>query len=456
MDVIIGIKKIFQTFSFKFDREIEKKFLESYIEKSLPVIRIGYLLCIFLYGIFGVLDIWIVPETKNIAWFIRFAIVIPVLVLIISISFCNFFKRYNQLLLVVSSAVVGLGIVAMISYSKPNELGYKYYYTGLILVMIWIYTFIRLRFWNSMISGLIITLGYEIVAIFIQHLTNSGIESENMLIFLNNNFFFISANILGLFASYHIEELHRSDFLHKQTIILQNIELHDINAAKDKLLSIIAHDLKNPFNSILGFSELLLINHSKYDNQKREKQIKIIYNTSKNTYRLLENLLTWASSQSGKIEMKKEKCNLKSLAQEIIVLISETANSKKINVINAIYEDIIILADKSMLNSIIRNLITNSIKYTKENGEIIIDAKIKDRLVELSIKDNGIGMDEKIKKSLFKIGETKSGLGTQGEQGTGLGLILCKEFVEKHEGKIWVTSEIGKGSEFIFTIPILQ
>ena len=234
----------------------------------------------------------------------------------------------------------------------------------------------------------------------------------------------------------------------------QNNELQELNATKDKFMSILAHDLKNPFNSLLGFSELLLKNHTKYDDQKRENQIKSIYNTSKNTFKLLENLLTWARSQSNKISLNKEKINLKYLARQIFMLFSEPELNKKINMLNTITTDIFVVADRNMIETIIRNLFSNSIKYTKENGTILLSADLKNEYVEISISDNGIGMDEKTKNTLFKIGETKSTTGTEGETGTGLGLILCKEFVEKNGGKIWVETEIGKGSDFKFTLPL--
>jgi signal transduction histidine kinase len=229
MHVFSYILKALPDFRFRFDEQTERLFLADYIGKSQVVIRAGYFLCIFLYAIFGLLDIWIVPETVNIAWFIRFAIVIPILLFTIIVSFTDFFKRFNQIILIVTSAIVGLGIVVMIAYSRPTELGYKYYYSGLMLVIFWIYTFIRLRFWNSIIAALIITLGYEFIAIFIQHLTASGIESKNMMVFINNNFFFISANIIGLWASYHIEKLQRSNFLQNRIIIDENVRIQNFS-----------------------------------------------------------------------------------------------------------------------------------------------------------------------------------------------------------------------------------
>ena len=229
MKHIISLLSEFPDFKFQFDSKTEKEFRKDYIEKSLVVIRTGFLLAIVLYSVFGFLDIWIVPYTKHIVWTIRFAIVIPIVVITIIMSFYNFFKRYNQLLISISLVIGGLGIVVMIAFSKPKEMGYNYYYSGLILVLMYIYTFMRLRFWNSLICALIVTAGYEYVAIFIQHLTFGGMDTQQMLVFINNNFFFISANIIGMFASYNIEKMYRLDFLQKQKIKDENIQIVQYN-----------------------------------------------------------------------------------------------------------------------------------------------------------------------------------------------------------------------------------
>ncbi len=229
VNVLNYILKALPDFKFRFDASSERVFLDDYIRNSLVVIRAGYFLGILLFAAFGILDIWMVPETLNIAWFIRFAVVIPILLLTILISFTDFFRRYNQVILITSSAITGLGIVVMIACAKPTELGYNFYYSGLILVIFMIYTFIRLRFWNSIISALIITLGYEFIAVYIQNLTSTGMDSENMMVFINNNFFFISANIIGMWASYYIEKLQRSNFLQNRIIIDENVRIQSIS-----------------------------------------------------------------------------------------------------------------------------------------------------------------------------------------------------------------------------------
>ena len=502
-NILAGIKKELPDFIFRFSKETEKEFRSDYSEKSLVVNRAGYLLCIFLYGSFGLLDIWIVPETKHIAWLIRFTVVIPVVILIIILSFYDFFRRHDQSLLIISSSIVGLGIVLMIAFSKPNELGYKYYYSGLILVLIWLYTFIRLRFWGSLISGLTITLGYELVAIFVQHLPDGGIENKGLLVFINNNFFFISANILGLFASYHNEKLHRTDFLQKRTIreenimivdfskmlhkkneeitiqgqeleiqherlskqnkllekqtqsiLLQNKKLQEINATKDKFFSIIAHNLKNPFNNILASSDMVATNFSSMNPTQILKSVTLINNSANSAYKLLANLLDWARSQTGLIEFKQERTKMKDVIDLAIGNTQSLAIEKNITLIYDPEERIDVWVDKNMMNTVLRNLITNAIKFTHKGGEIKIKANILDSKVIVSVIDNGVGIEPEIMEKLFKINEKVGMAGTEKETGTGLGLLLCKEFVEKHGGDIWVESNLGKGSSFKFRLPL--
>ncbi|MEN8119937.1 MAG: PAS domain S-box protein [Bacteroidota bacterium] len=235
-------------------------------------------------------------------------------------------------------------------------------------------------------------------------------------------------------------------------------KLRENNKTKDKFFSILAHDLKSPFNSMLGFSDLLA---NKFDNLSVEKQKKffgVINQGIHNTYKLIENLLLWSRAQMGTIDFNPEKENLYLLTRETIELLGHTAAEKSIMLTNEIPEGTIILAERNMLLTILRNLISNGIKFTPRGGTIEIGVKSGHALsqYEIYVKDSGIGIAKEKIARLFSISENISTKGTEKEEGTGLGLILCKEFVEKHGGEIWVESEIGKGSEFIFTIPELK
>lgn len=229
-------------------------------------------------------------------------------------------------------------------------------------------------------------------------------------------------------------------------------ELKELNATKDKYFSIIAHDLKSPFNSIIGLSELIKDDAKVLDIATIEQYAGIIHTTSKNTFRLLENLLDWARVQQSQMPFHPVSLVLKTIANEVIELMIEKANSKMIAIINYIPENIIVSADKNMLETILRNLMSNALKFTSQNGKIELKAIEKKNEIEISIADNGIGIDENDIDKIFKVGTSFTKRGTQNEKGTGLGLLLCKEFVEKHDGRIWVESQVNVGSVFRFTI----
>ncbi len=228
------------------------------------------------------------------------------------------------------------------------------------------------------------------------------------------------------------------------------------NATKDKFFSIIAHDLRSPFNAMLGFSNILNTKFDNYDKEKKKKFISIIDQGLNDTFKLLENLLYWSRSQRGNIKFEPEVLNLYLLYDEISKLLNQSADSKSIELISKIPENINITADKEMLSTVIRNLVSNAIKFTQKSGKVLINSKIIDdgKAVEVCVKDNGVGISKEIQSNIFDIGVSTSTNGTENEKGTGLGLVLCKEFIEKHNGKIWIDSEEGNGSTFYFTIPI--
>jgi len=229
-------------------------------------------------------------------------------------------------------------------------------------------------------------------------------------------------------------------------------KLSELNATKDKLFSIIAHDLKSPFNSILGFTILLMESINDHDFEKSETLISYINDSAKNTFNLLNNLLEWAKSQTGQLKFNPKHLVLSNIISSIIDEQNLGAKIKDIS-INFQSNTLNVFADQNMLETVLRNLISNSIKYTRAGGKIEIQTNNKEDYLELSISDTGIGMSKEVLDKLFVIGEQESLDGTSGEKGTGLGLILCKDFIEKHNGKIWVESQPDKGSSFYIAIP---
>lgn len=232
------------------------------------------------------------------------------------------------------------------------------------------------------------------------------------------------------------------------------LKLNQLNADKDQFMAILAHDLKAPFNSLLGFSSLLLQNFRKYDAERIENQLKFIYQTAYKTYDLLEDLLIWIKTQAGQLTMEPQQLILSDVCFEVIENLRNSANTKGI-AINCFEEKkSIIYADLFMLKTILRNLISNSIKFTGDNGQIDVYTQLGEQDLTVVIADNGVGIEKKFQKRLWDSTKLYTTSGTAREQGTGFGLLLCKSFVEKHGGKIWVESEPGKGSNFMFTMPL--
>ncbi len=259
--------------------------------------------------------------------------------------------------------------------------------------------------------------------------------------------------IIVLFYLLRIRQLKSQKIILEQTVALKTAELKELNASKDKFFSIIAHDLKNPFNTILGFSEMLNEEIGEDRSSNIREYANLINVSAAQTLKLLENLLEWANSQRGKIPFNPEQLKVNELIDEEFLVLKEMANEKNIELSYYVPTQLTVLADKNMLKTVLRNLISNAIKFTYRNGKVEVKASIDKDMVEIAVSDNGIGMSESTKAELFKIDSNVSTPGTEDEKGTGLGLFLCKEFVEKHGGKIWAESQPGKGSVFLFILP---
>ncbi len=230
-------------------------------------------------------------------------------------------------------------------------------------------------------------------------------------------------------------------------------KLQELNKTKDKFFSILAHDLRNPFNTIMGFSELLLTQKEFIPQDKADHFYKLINDASKSAFSLLSNLLEWSRSQTGNISFMPIPFNMAEIVSESIKLLEATAAKKTIKLISEFSERVDVYADMNMITTILRNLISNAIKFSFEESYITIGSEKQNGMVHIFVKDNGIGLKEEDVGKLFRIDTNKSTPGTQNETGTGLGLILCKEFVERNGGKIWVESIYKQGSKFIFSVP---
>ena len=239
----------------------------------------------------------------------------------------------------------------------------------------------------------------------------------------------------------------------KKQLLLYADELQKLNANKDKFFHIIAHDLRNPLTSLLGLGDILTSRVSTFPREKIKYYADMIYQSVQNLYNMTENLLQWSRIQTGKFEYSPSSESVEELIRPNVNILRGHAVKKKISIITKLEKNAYAYVDRTMIDSVIQNLISNAIKFTHEGGTIYITSRTRGSHVEIAVADNGIGMSQEKLDSLFKIETHQASYGTAGERGTGLGLLLCKELVEKNHGNIYVKSELNKGTTFLFTIP---
>ncbi len=273
-------------------------------------------------------------------------------------------------------------------------------------------------------------------------------------------FIFVNLSLYYAFSltkTYEDKLIQANDQLEQKSQELQdkNIELIKSNATKTKFFKIIGHDLKNPITVVILFIDMIEAKYKQLSETELLRYINILKDSAQNGLKLLDNLLSWARTQSGQMLFTPSFFNLSNEINENIEFLKNTAEKKDIQLIVNIQEDIEIFADKNMLNTIIRNLISNAVKFTYGRGKITVSVKQTSKFIEISVQDTGKGLSEEELEKLFKIESGFSTEGTNKEMGTGIGLILCKEFIDKHSGKIWAESELEKGSTFYCSFPLL-
>ncbi len=292
---------------------------------------------------------------------------------------------------------------------------------------------------------------------FIENICKQGSLSIHRRI-INSNLVLSEAKYQRLAEELEEKVRERTTELEAANKQLRNSEaqLRELNATKDKFFNIVAHDLKNPFTSLLGATELLFHNIQNMDKEKIRKLAQILNESAKSGYAILLNLLDWSRSQTGSIKMNLQRIDLKKVIEDNISDVHLNCVDKDITIVSEFETDMYLIADKNMLNTVLRNLLSNAIKFTPRGGLVIVNGELKGNEVCISIKDNGIGISQDNISKLFRIDSKYSRPGTEKELGTGLGLKLSREFVERLGGKIWVESVENQGSVFTFSIPVIH
>ncbi len=472
----------------RFEEKLEKEFMDDYFDKNIFMVRTGLLLAAFLYAVFGILDIWIIPETKKVVWFIRYAVVCPLIIIVFISSYYNFFRKYMQFVLSITCFIAGLGIVLMIALAKESELGFNLYYSGLILVIIATYSLFRLRFIYAFLTSLLIVISYEIVGVFVQELFDVAFFSTKKAIFISNNFFFISANIIGMFAAYSFEFLTRKEFIQRRTIEVQKKQVEDNNSLitiqkdqiadtnavlaeknreMEQIISTTSHDLRSPLMNIQGYSELMAVSAEEMASVLRSKdipgeikeEISIIADGSISEYaesikistHKMNSLLNGIVklSHTGLVEIKKEYIDMDILISDIAATIEFQKREAGANI--EISKLPSCVGDRSQIDQLFSNIIGNALKYLCPDRSGIIKVsgyKEKERTV-YCVEDNGIGIAPDNQKKIFGLFQQIDKKST----GEGIGLTIVHRILERHNGKIWIESEPGKESRFYISLP---
>lgn len=463
---------LFNKVTLAFPEETESLFMKKYFSDSIVQVRMAFLLVTILYASFGYLDSRMVPEYAEFFQGIRFYFVVPVLLMVLLFSFTSLFPKFWQWLLFISFIVAGVGISLMTMLVPENYA----YYAGMMLIFSAGYFFIKLRFFLATIAGWTTLILFNAGAVFYAHVPS--------ITFINNNFFFVSANLIGMFAAYYIEYYARRDFflnneLDRQKVAVEEVARNlerivdertkELVEAKDKaeqsdklksaFLANMSHEIRTPMNGILGFAGLL--KEPDLTGKEQQEYIGIIEKSGARMLNIINNIIDIAKIESGIVEVDLLESNVNDQIDFIYDFFKPEVEKKniKLHYRNGLKtSEAFIKTDREKLYAILTNLVKNAIKYTGK-GSIEIGYVLKDAdpaELEFYVADTGIGIPKDRQEAIFERFIQADIADKAAFQGAGLGLSISKAFVEMLGGKIRVQSEEGRGSIFYFTIPYIS
>ena len=455
--------------TLSFPKNNEDIFYKNYFKHSISQLRVALILLIALYGLFGLLDLYMYPQYVNLFHTIRFFIVIPIIFITFLISFTKIFEKIWQILLLFCFIVGGTGISVMTMLEPEN---YSYY-AGMMLIYSAGYFFIKLRYFFASIAGWSTLIIFNLIAVFY--------AQAPIIVLITTNFFFISANLIGMFASYNIELQIRRNFFLNQKLDIEKLHIEKLNKnlektveertvelvnakenaeKSDKLksafLANMSHEIRTPMNGILGFSGLLQEPH--LSDEKQQQYVKIIEKSGKRMLNIINDIIDISRIESGLTKVSLKDSNINHQLDYIYSFFKNETDSKglQLSIKKTLADDeAIINTDPEKLYAILSNLVKNSIKFTTK-GSIEFGYHKKDNIIQFYVKDTGIGIPINKQNEIFERFIQADISDKMARQGAGLGLSISKGFLELLGGKIWVESEEEKGSSFYFTLPYAE
>ncbi len=435
------------------DDRVEERFIPAHLIRALPTIRIFFVAGAVFYAIFGILDIYVVPESLTDVWLIRFGGIIPFLLGVVALTYTPFFVRWAQLLLAASLFVSGLGIILMTAVTGPP--GNAQYYAGLLIVVIYGSSLIRLRCINAAIIALILFAIYLIVAAWVNPIPPSTL--------LSNSFFLGLSVAVGVFSSYVQELQVRRDFI--STEMLQHekektgqllTEAMAASKAKSDFLAIMSHELRTPLNAILGFSEIMQLRmFGPMGSERYATYVDDIHYTAKHLLNIITDVLDFSKAEVGRLTIKEEEVDLTHTLEQCLRLLREKAAEFGLRMsLEPPRERLLLRADLTLIKQVFINLIGNAIKFTQAGGEVRASiTQEPDGTCCVHITDTGIGIAESdIEKVLEPFFQVETVM-VRKRGGTGLGLPLSRKIMQLHGGTLTIKSALGVGTTVTVAFP---
>ncbi len=422
-------------------------------------LRLAFLLGYFMYGMFGILDLFVYHENQPKIWFIRFGVIYPALTIYMALTYTKFFYRYVRIFILVLLITGQTGLMLMLIYSNPGEIAFYSYYGGLILVILWSSFIFRFNFRETLYVSIFTIILYNVVAIFFQGYFITIVENEALGWYYNNNYFLVSSSILSLIGAYLLEKhekeivrAHKEITVEKKALEDALVKVEESNNLKTAFLKNLNHEIRTPMNGILGFNNLIKLSTN---DETLSQYTQIIESSGNRMMNTINELIEMSLIITNNCSIKKSEFQIKTIFENIEILFKKDFEEKSIKFIPRLFTKTeTLLTDMEKLESIICKLVENGIKFTKAGGIVELSLAEANGNLIIKVSDNGIGIPKDKLNNIFQSFVQADTSDNRGFEGNGLGLSIAKGYVDLLGGIIGVESVDGKGSVFTVQLPI--